>query len=58
MLVESYASFHSKQGDIIVSVLISLVLTFTCYIFFASPGSHLTVLDLRARCEVPSLVVC
>ena len=52
LLVESYASFHSKQGDIIVSVLISLVILYAVYIFFASTGSQLSVFDMRARCDV------
>ena len=52
LLVESYASFNSKQVDIIITFLMSWVILHTFYIFFGSANSQLSVFDLRIRCEV------
>ncbi|EKX33593.1 hypothetical protein GUITHDRAFT_147817 [Guillardia theta CCMP2712] len=52
LLVESYAGFKSKQGDIIVSYLFVSVLAYTCYICFYVGGPELSVFDLRARWDV------
>eukprot|EP00960_Hanusia_phi_P050065 759977-Hanusia_phi.AAC.2 len=52
LLVESYAGFKSKQGDIIVSYLFVSVLAYTCYICFYVGGAELSVFDLRARWDV------
>ena len=49
----SYASFYSKQGDIIVSFLISLVVVDTLYIFFGPTNSSLTYASLAGRLPFP-----
>ena len=57
LLVESYAGFKSKQGDIIVSYLLASVLIYACYIFLGPSllgrnTEQLSVFDMRVRFDV------
>jgi len=55
LLVESYAGFKHKQGDIMVTFILLSVLCYTVYILvfqFGTETKQLTVFDLRARMDV------
>eukprot|EP00961_Rhodomonas_salina_P101289 1363168-Rhodomonas_salina.2 len=56
LMVESYAGFRTKQGDVMVTFMLMSVLVLTSYIFFfqmgRDHGAPMTVFDMRARADV------